>query len=56
MILVFCLNEGKQVEVEKTPPTFLCDWQVYLVLLFHTNHILYFPFLAEECHCEADQI
>ena len=40
----------------KEPPGFSCYWQVYLVLLFHTNYILYFSFLAEGCHCEADQI
>lgn len=55
-MLVFYLNEVKQAWVWKKPPTFLCDLQVYPVLLFHTNHKLSFPFLAEECHCEADQV
>lgn len=48
--------EENKLKCEKNPPTFLCHLQVYLVLLFHTDHKLYFSFLAEGCHCEADQV
>lgn len=54
--LVFCLNEGKQAWVWKSPPTLLCDLQGYPGLLSHTSHKLPFSFLAGECHCEADRI